>query len=94
MKKSSINLSLSVIMIREGNRFIAYSPALDLSTSGKTHKEASKRFKEIANIFFEEIVKQGTLEDVLRDLGWKKTRKKWNPPMVISQEFQEVKVYA
>ncbi len=94
MKKIKFNFSLSVSILKEGSRFIAYSPAIELSTSGKTHKEAKKRFKEASSLFFEEIMENGTLEDVLKDLGWKKERKQWNPPVVISQESQEINVYA
>ncbi len=94
MKKTQFKFSLSVSVLKEGNRFIAHSPAIDLSTSGKTYEEAKKRFDEAASVFFEEIFEQGTLEDVLKDLGWKKTQKKWIPPLVISQESQEISVYA
>ena len=47
---------------------------LDLSTSGKNYKEAKKRFFEIVNIFFEEIIKKGNIENVLKDLGFKRFR--------------------
>ncbi len=94
MNKTKFNFSLSVSILKEGDRFVAYSPAIELSTSGKTHKEAKKRFKEASSIFFEEIIENGTLEDVLKDLGWKKVRKQWSPPVVISQESQEISVYA
>ena len=43
---------------------MAYTPALDLSTSGTTLEEAKKNFTEAVEIFFDEIVKMGTLEDV------------------------------
>lgn len=92
MRKTNLQFKLSVSMLREGKRFIAYTPTLDLSTSGKSYKEAKKRFMEIVNIFFEELVKKGTLEEVLRDLGWKKSQRKWVPPIVISQESETVQI--
>ncbi len=71
MKKTKFNFSLSVSVLKEGNRFVTYSPAIDLLTSGKTHKDARKRFEEAASIFFEEIVENGTLKDVLKDfVSW------------------------
>jgi hypothetical protein len=42
-------------MVLEGRRYIAFSPALDISTSGKTEKEAKKRFEEMVQIFLEEM---------------------------------------
>lgn len=67
MKKANLDFRIQVNFLREGNKFIAYTPALDLSTSGKTYKEAKERFAEAVSIFFEEIMEKGTLEDVLLD---------------------------
>jgi len=89
-----LEFKLPVSILREGKRFIAYSPVLDLSTSGKSYEEAKKRFKEIVNIFFEELIKKGTLEEVLRDLGWRRVQTRWNPPVVISHESQIIRVPA
>lgn len=94
MAKLSLHFDLPVSVLREGKRFVAYSPALDLSTSGKNYEEVRRRFSEIVEIFFEEITRRGTLGDVLRDLGWQKTQSRWSPPVVISQESQTVRVLA
>jgi len=92
MNNIKLELKLPVSIIKEDKSYIAYTPALDLSTSGKNYEEAKKRFSEIVNIFFEEIIKKGTIEDVLKDLGWKKIQAEWNPPIVISQESQSIKI--
>lgn len=67
-----MEINIPVSILKEGNKFIAYSPALDLSTSGKNYDEVKRRFKEILGIFLEELLKKGTLKEVLLDLGWKK----------------------
>ena len=54
-----LNLQLPVSVFKEGKHFIAYTPVLDLSTSGKNYEEVKKRFKESVSIFFEELVKKG-----------------------------------
>jgi len=92
MSKLNLEIKLPVSILREGKKYVAYTPALDLSTSGRSYEEVKERFEEIVNIFFEEIVKKGTLEEVLLNLGWKRFRAKWNPPIVISQESQIVRV--
>lgn len=89
-----LKFDLPVSILREGKKFIAFSPALDLSTSGNTHKQARKRFREIIDIFFEELAEKGTLEEVLQELGWERVRRNWNPPLLVSQELQTVKVPA
>jgi len=85
MKKISFKASLPVMFLREGKGFVAYTPALDLSTSASTLAKAKKRFAEAAEIFIEECHSMGTLESVLEDLGWKKSKSSWNPPVVVSQ---------
>ena len=92
MKNLKLKFTLPVSILKENDSFIAYTPALDLSTCGDTFEEAKKRFSEAVNIFFEEVVRKGTLEDVLSDLGWKKVQSHWNPPVVISQESQNITV--
>jgi len=94
MRKIILQLKVKVplFILREGKRFVAYTPALDLSTSGRDYKQAKERFNEIVNIFFQELIKKGTLEEVLRDLGWTRARAKWCPPVIISQESETVEV--
>ena len=95
MKKlHNVHGKLSVTFLREGRRFIAYAPALDLSTSGKSFEETKKRFEEITSIFFEEIIKQGTAEEVLENLGWEKHEKMWVPPLVIGHESHTIRAPA
>lgn len=64
-KRVKIEVSLPVSILREGKYFIAYTPVLDLSTSGKTFEEAKQRFGEVVQIFFEELLEKGTLDEVL-----------------------------
>ena len=88
MTKLSANLPVSVF--KEGKHFIAYTPALDLSTSGKTHEQAMARFNEATDIFFEELAQKGTTEEVLLGLGWEKVKKHLAPPSLIAQESRQV----
>ena len=87
-----LEFELPVSILREGEKYIAHTPALDLSTSGKNYPEVKKRFSEIVNIFFEELIRKGTLKEALQGLGWKRVQAKWSPPVVISQESQTVRV--
>jgi hypothetical protein len=80
----TISYQVPITIIKQGKRYVAYSPVFDLSTSGKSTKDVQKKFQEIATIFLEEIIEMGTIDDVLTELGWKKVQKKWTPPKVIS----------
>ena len=86
MLKNNLSFNLPVLITKQNKRFVAFTPALDVSTSGKSVKEVKKSFVELANIFLEEIFEAKTADDVLSELGWKKVQKKWNPPEIISSQ--------
>lgn len=86
-------LKLNVNIIKHGKTFVAYSPALDISTSGKSEADARKKFEELVHIFFEELEEAGTTEEALTDLGWKKTKKQWQQPKV-SQKSVDIDIPA
>ena len=91
MKTPTFQLSLPVTILREGDAFVAHTPALDLSTVGNYLEEAQKNFSEAVNLFLEEAYSMGTLDDVLNEMGWKRKAQDWVPPVVVehnSQTFQ------
>jgi len=81
-----MQFGLPVSILREGDSFVAYTPALDLSTAGSTFEEAQKNFGEAVNIFFKELVEMGTLDDVLTELGWQKQNNNFVPPIVVANQ--------
>ena len=92
-----IDTKIPVSFYKEGNQFIAYCPALDISTCADTFEEAQKNFVELLDIFINETVKMGTLEEVLLECGWKKIihpKLKWQPPVrrFITETTQDFKL--
>jgi hypothetical protein len=85
IKGKKIRGKVPVLYFKEGNKFVAFSPALDLSTCGDTKEQARERFIEACTIFFDEITRMGTVDDVLAECGWKKVTVKeqssWSPPI-------------
>lgn len=94
MKNVNFYLTIPTAVLKEGKRYVIYTPALDLSTSGRTLKEAQQRFSEAVEIFFEELVEKGTLDTALKDLGWQKVERRWQPPVVVRQGHERIKVPA
>jgi predicted RNase H-like HicB family nuclease len=45
---------------KEKESYVAFSPALDLSTCGQTIEEARKNFAEVLETFFEECIKRNS----------------------------------
>lgn len=91
-KFATVEVKVPVSFFREERNLIAYSPSLDISTSGKDMAQAKKRFSEAVQIFMEELFSKGTLEEVLHDLGWKKVKNSWSPPTPVAHEMEEIEV--
>ena len=86
---------LSVVFFKENGKFVAYCPPLDLSSCGKTFEQAKERIAEALDLFLQEAIKMGTIDDVLQDCGWRKTahpRKHWEPPVYVGEIQQEVQL--
>lgn len=88
-----IGFNLPVSFIQEDGQVVAYTPALDISTSGKNEAEAKERFSELVNLFFADLIENNTVDAVLTELGWIRGERQWTPP-VISQESVAVRVPA
>ena len=86
------SLTIPVSFLKEGKQFVAYTPALDLSSAGRTLSEAKKNFGEAVQIFLKELTRMGTLEDVLVDLGWEKKDNHLVAPELVAQEMESFKV--
>ena len=56
MEKINLKFDLPVSFLKEGDQYIAYTPALDLSTCGQSYEQAKKRFVEAVDIFLAELV--------------------------------------
>lgn len=89
-----IQISLPVSLLKEGKSYVAYTPALDLSTCGKTLAEAERMFKEVVELFFEELHRMGTLNETLTALGWVKIKREWRSPMPVAHRVTKLRIPA
>ncbi len=94
MPQGKFSYKLPVVITKQGHQFVAYSPALDISTVGNSKRNVQKRFEELVSLFLEELAQAGTMYDVLTELGWKQVKKVWNPPQVVSTNTIAVKMPA
>lgn len=74
--------------------YIAYCPALDITTSGKDFNDAVAQFYENFQLYVECCVEDGTLIDDLIDHGWKLEGVRLTPPslddMLLKPEFKSL----
>ena len=60
----------------EGEYWLAFCPALDVATQGKTYEEAQYNLKDALMLFFESCIRRGTLTRVLQEAGYEPVRVK------------------
>ena len=94
MKKDIEKIELQTDIIREGDIYIAYSPALDLASHGETIIDAQKSFKEAVYLFLETIIDNGTYKEVLTNLGWQVRGRELLPPVIIGRELMSINIPA
>lgn len=76
---------------KERKMYVSYCPELDVSSCGRTPKEAKKNLLEAVEGFLEEAKKMGTLKEILRESGFvKETQKRWKAPEWISLGREKV----
>jgi predicted RNase H-like HicB family nuclease len=79
------------LVFKEGEKFVAYCPKLDVSSCGNTIDEARKNLKTAVRLFLEEADKMGTFEDILKESGYERTDvNRWMTPRLIATELMSV----
>lgn len=67
----TINVTLDVYVFVDGDSYIAYSPALDLSGYGDSEQSAKDSFSVVMDEYIRYAVSQKTLVKDLRAHGWR-----------------------
>ena len=68
---SGAKLSVSVIVFKENDVYIAYCPSLDLSGYDHTEEAAKRDLEYVLHQWLTEQMENNTLHDDLRQHGWK-----------------------
>lgn len=78
----NIVLNVAVLLFKEGEYIVAYCPALELSSYGKTEEEAKEYFKDALDLFIKDTFEMGTLEKNLLKFGWILKSTEYEPPRI------------
>lgn len=84
----SFQVTLPVSIFKEGKTFVAYTPALDISTCADTLAEVKERFFKLIKLFFEELKRKGTTDEVLESLGWQRVKNYWSAPVEVEHTVE------
>lgn len=83
-------IEFDLIVLKEAETFVAYSPELDVSSCGGTIEEAKRNLKTAVRFFLEEAEKIGTINDILIEAGYQKDEtNNWKAPRIIATELAE-----
>lgn len=85
----SLPLSIKVILEPEAKSapFVAYCPEFDLSSCGSTEEEAKANLDEALGLLLDGASEDGTLEDLLTEVGFRRSRNQLIPPKVTFSSF-------
>ena len=91
--KEGLEVILTIALFKEDKYFIAYCPALELSSYATTIDKAKKEFNKEVDIFFKETIRKGTLERLLLKYGWTLKMKEFKPPSLSVNMLNQFKDY-
>jgi len=84
-----ISFCLSCTVKREAkDRWVTGCPALDLYSQGKTEEEAKRCLKEAIELWVEDCIERGTLDEALQEVGFSKVH-----PSVLQPGDEHIAVY-
>jgi predicted RNase H-like HicB family nuclease len=63
-------------IFKEGRTYVAHALEVDVSSCGGSKEKALKNLKEAVRLFLEEAENLGTLEQILEEAGYSKTKQK------------------
>jgi predicted RNase H-like HicB family nuclease len=78
------DFSFTVHIFKEGETYVAYVPALDVSSCGATDEEARRNIRDAVRGFLATSADMGTLEEILREAGYEREGERWRAPEFVS----------
>ena len=70
-------------IFKEGDTFVAYVPALDISSCGATDEDARRNIRDAVRGFLAASADLGTLDDILEEAGYRRENGHWRAPEFI-----------
>jgi predicted RNase H-like HicB family nuclease len=78
--ETSMKIAFEAEFFPEGEDIIGHAKGLDVSSCGKSPKEAEDALLEAVELFLETVRDMGTLEEVLRESGFVRAGDEWSIP--------------
>jgi predicted RNase H-like HicB family nuclease len=82
-----MDIQFTARVFKEGRTYVAHALDLDVSSCGGSEAKAVKNLKEAVRLFLEEAGNMGTLEQILAEAGYSRTKQKLAPKLVSLQRM-------
>jgi len=79
-----MEIQLTSRVFKEGRVFVAHAIELDVSSCGGSEVRALRNLKEAVRLFLEEAERMGTLEQILKEAGYRMGKRKIASPSFVS----------
>src|SRR5437870_7508735 len=76
----AMEIQFTTRIFKEGRTFVAHALELDVSSCGGTKEKALRNLKEAVRLFLEQSENMGTLQQILEEAGYRKTKHKIAAP--------------
>jgi predicted RNase H-like HicB family nuclease len=78
------DFSFDTHIFKEGETYVAYVPALDVSSCGDTDEEARRNIRDAVRGFLAVSADMGTLGEILEEAGYRREGDDWRAPEFVS----------
>ena len=78
------DFSFDAHIFKEGDAYVAHAPALDVSSCGATDEEARSNILDAVRGFLAASADLGTLDEILREAGYRREGDEWLAPEFVS----------
>jgi predicted RNase H-like HicB family nuclease len=80
------DFSFDTHIFKEGDAYVAYVPALDVSSCGATDEEARRNIRDAVRGFLAASADLGTLDEILEEAGYQLDGDGWRAPEFVSMD--------
>jgi predicted RNase H-like HicB family nuclease len=80
------DFSFDAHIFKEGDAYVAYVPALDVSSCGATDEEARHNIRDAVRGFLAASADMGTLGEILEEAGYEPEGEGWRAPEFVSMD--------
>lgn len=80
VRAQPMEIQFTTRIFKEGRTYVAHALELDVSSCGGTKEKAVKRLQEAVRMFLEGAERMGTLDQILEEAGYRRTKQRIASP--------------